>query len=64
MSVIKAAASYHQPRPPWARITVRPGKSRATSSMRAGSAYLLVEPGKTLVPQWKTTGKSSASQKA
>ena len=35
---IVAAASYHQPRPPWASTTGSSGKSRSTPSRSIGSA--------------------------
>src|SRR6202023_305730 len=56
ISARNAAWSYHQPRPPCASTTVRPGKSRKTSSSSAGSAKLLTDPEKVDVPQCTMTG--------
>ena len=53
---MNAAASYHQPRPPWASTTSSVGKSRTTGSRYCGSASSFIEPGKLLVPQCTTSG--------
>ena len=53
---MNAAASYHQPRPPWARTTSSVGKSRMTGSRISGSASSFIEPGKVLVPQCTISG--------
>ncbi len=53
---MNAAASYHQPRPPWASTTSSVGKSRTTGSRYAGSASSFIEPGNVLVPQCTTSG--------